>query len=248
MTPDFYVDSHCHLDLFKDIQNNVFLEDMQPIKTITVTNAPSFFKPNADLFRAAKNIRVGIGLHPELASQFGDQIAGFRESLFLSKYVGEIGLDGSTRFVESFASQERIFEAILVAVSETEGKILSIHSRNASKQTVALLEKYLPANHNRAILHWYTGDKESMKKAVDIGCFFSFNHKMMQTPKGVEILKFLPLDRILTETDAPFTFDNIFKTRLKSLKFSVDAIATTLNRSSGEVRALIFENFRSLLT
>lgn len=248
MTTDFYVDAHCHLDLFKDIQNNVVFEDRQPIKTITVTNAPSFFKPNADLFRAAKNIRVGIGLHPELTSQFGSQIDEFRQLLHLSKYVTEVGLDGSTRFKNSYASQEQIFEAILVAVSETEGKILSIHSRNAAKQTVALLEKYLPKNPNRAILHWYTGDKESLKKAVDIGCFFSFNHKMMQTPKGIEILNLLPLDRILTETDAPFTFDSIFKTRLKSLKFSVDAIATTLNKTSGEVRALIFENFRNLLT
>lgn len=59
---NYYIDAHCHLDLFDNIQSQVEFEDSQSIKTITVTNAPSFFKPNTVLFEKSKNIRVGLGL------------------------------------------------------------------------------------------------------------------------------------------------------------------------------------------
>ncbi|MGV8691774.1 TatD family hydrolase, partial [Pseudomonas aeruginosa] len=55
------------------------------------------------------------------------------------------------------------------------------------------------------ILHWFTGTKSQLKKAIDIGCWFSVGPGMLSTKKGVELVSMMPQNKILTETDGPFT-------------------------------------------
>ncbi|MEJ7692296.1 Qat anti-phage system TatD family nuclease QatD [Daejeonella sp.] len=247
MITNFYIDTHCHLDLFKNIQQQAIHEDNQPIKTITVTNAPSFYKANTALFRKAKNIRVGIGLHPELTGQFSNQVEQFEKDLNLTRYIGEIGLDGSSRFRNFYDLQWKTFNSLLNSIAKTDKKILTVHSRNAAGETIDLIDKYLWQTSNSTILHWYTGDKVSLVKAVNMGFYFSFNHKMLQSPKGIEMLKLIPAEKLLTETDAPFTFDERVKSRLHSLEFTIKTMAKLLNKDITEVQSLIYHNFRRLL-
>ena len=97
-----YIDTHCHLDLFKDIQQNRKSEDELGIKTITVTNAPSFFMPNQRLFEKTSNIRAALGLHPQIAHQYEKESELFNYLINETKYVGEVGLDGSTEFKPTY--------------------------------------------------------------------------------------------------------------------------------------------------
>lgn len=244
---DYYIDTHCHLDLINNIQSRVATEDGWPIKTITVTNAPSFFGPNAMLFEKSKNIRVALGLHPELGSQFQSQLGYFLEQLQNTRYVGEIGLDGSTRFKNSFLLQKQIFEQILKDVSKSGDKILTVHSRNAARETIELLKRIKVNNNNKIILHWYTGDKSSLMEAVELGVYFSVNHKMLQSTKGVEISKNIPQHLLLTETDAPFTFDSEIETRLASLEMTCSILSKEFKFEKQQLRNLIYQNFKNLL-
>ena len=243
-----YIDTHCHLDLFPDIQNRVSAEDGYAIKTISVTNAPFVFKPNVNLFESTKNIRVGLGLHPELASQYANQINQFEELLPNTKYVGEIGLDGSSQHKQSFAIQKKLFEQILQQVSSRGPKILTIHSRNAAAETIDLLIKYLKNTSTKIILHWYSGDKASLIKALKHNMYFSINHKMISSENGRSIIKSLPIERILTETDAPFTFDQTIKTRISSLDTSINGIASIFNYENDNAGESIYQNFKEMLT
>lgn len=242
-----YVDTHCHLDLFDNVKTQVLFEDNLPIKTITVTNAPSFFRPNISLFENAKNIRVALGLHPELALQFRNQLSDFSQQLDNSKYVGEIGLDGSTRFKDSFIIQKNVFENILIEISKSEGKVLTIHSRNAANETINLLKRYKTNLNNKVILHWYSGDKSSLRLGIEMGFYFSVNHKMLQSAKGIEIARNIPDHLLLTETDAPFTFNELINTRIASLKSTCQHLSATLKIGNDEVVHLIYQNFKDLL-
>lgn len=244
----YYVDTHCHLDLLENIQNRVAIEDNYPIKTITVTNAPSFFKANQTLFVSATNIRVSIGLHPELSFQFKHELAYFSHYIKLTKYVGEIGLDGSIRFKDSYAAQKEIFTNILKELSYYEGKVLSVHSRNAAKDVIDLIEQYNTQKYNKIILHWYSGNQKSLNRAIELGFYFSVNHKMLQSTTGLEILKKIPERLLLTETDAPFTFDSKIKTRMDSLHLTYDIISNTLGKESDYIKKLIFDNFKKILS
>ena len=64
---------------------------------------------------------------------------------------------------------------------------------------------------NIYILHWFTGSLHQMKIALELGCFFSINPKMLKTKSGIDLIQNIPPQRILLETDAPFSanFKNI---------------------------------------
>lgn len=243
----FYVDTHCHLDLIKDIHKNPGVEDELPIKSISVTNAPFLFEPNMKLFVNSKNIRIALGMHPELVSQYYQQLDIFETKMSSTRYIGEIGLDGSTNHKMSFPLQKKIFENILSLVSVVDNKILTIHSRSAAGETIELLHKFLGKTNCKVILHWYSGTLSELQLAIKYNFFFSVNHKMVGTKKGQELINYLPIQNILTETDSPFTFDNSISTRLGSLKKTIEGISHLKRRPAEEIKTMIFENFRLLV-
>lgn len=240
------IDTHCHLDLFKDIQSNIPAEDNLPIKTITVTNAPSFYEHNLKLFKGSKNIRVALGLHPELVPLYKDEISKFEELLHTTRYIGEIGLDGSEQHAASFVNQVAVFTKIVSLVGKADNKILTIHSRNAVKETIEILSRILRNTNCKVIFHWYTGDIKSLQSAIDQGYYFSVNHKMVVTKKGEQILRLLPIDKILTETDGPFTLNSELN-RQESLEKTISFLATFHGMSNDSFAEQVYVNFQRLL-
>lgn len=241
------IDTHCHLDLFKDIQLNKQGEDQSGIKTITVTNAPSFFKPNKQLFRDCSNIRVGLGLHPQLAGQYQEEDKLFELLVKDTRYIGEIGLDGSTNLKSTYAVQKEILENILMAIKIYDNKILTVHSRNAAKETIDIIHRHLKGSNNKVILHWYSGSLADLRTAVSKGFYFSINHKMASTDKGKEIIKNIPIEHLLTETDAPFTFSSSIDNRIKSLLGTIKNISYIKSKMVEEIENTIYNNFKTLL-
>ena len=55
------------------------------------------------------------------------------------------------------------------------------------------------------ILHWYSGGVTDLRRAIEQGCYFSINHQMLQSANGKNIVGSIPVDKILLESDAPFT-------------------------------------------
>lgn len=244
----YLVDTHCHLDLFKDIQNNVNREDNLGIKTITVTNSPSFYEPNVQLFASCKNIRVAIGLHPELIGQFHQTLPIMEKLIFQSRFIGEIGMDGSKEYIKTYSQQLTILKSILIKIKESGNKILTVHTRNAARDVIqTIFDQLGDSSSSKVILHWYTGGTTDMMKAIDYGYYFSINHKMLQSNRSRENIRNIPEELLLTETDAPFTFDNIIKDRLSSLNYTIKGLATIKNRTDEAMKNTIYENFRKLL-
>jgi TatD DNase family protein len=61
------------------------------------------------------------------------------------------------------------------------------------------------SGRGQTVLHWFTGTKAEARRAVELGCYFSVNAQMLETDKGRDLVGILPNDRLLTETDGPFT-------------------------------------------
>jgi TatD DNase family protein len=68
-----------------------------------------------------------------------------------------------------------------------------------------VIERHLPRNRGVAVLHWFTGTKAEARRAAALGCYFSINAEMMYSGRGRALVAELPMDRLLTETDGPFT-------------------------------------------
>ena len=198
-----FADTHCHLELYPDMIQIAEECERRAIKTITVTNLPSVWEVMVKRLAEYQHIRVALGLHPQLVAEYAHELNLFLRLLAQVRYVGEVGLDGSKEAAESLPQQKKIFEAIMRACAEQQGKILTVHSRGAVKDVLAMIESFRGKN-NGIILHWFTGTVKQMLQAVEIGCYFSVNPQMVKSQSGVKLISQIPPDRILTETDGPF--------------------------------------------
>lgn len=243
----YYVDTHSHLDLFPGIRTSVAQEDALPIKTITVTNTPALWTPNTKLFKECHNIRVALGLHPELASERAYEVEKFRAVCAEAKYIGEIGLDGTSSVEVERRTQLLVFRDVLSTLKPQPPKILTVHSRSASRETISELIKVVGGTQHQVILHWYSGGLDELRQAIAAGFHFSVNHKMVTSRKGQQILQALPKATVLTETDAPFTFSKAITTRQESLLETLAGLAQLWKCEPEEAKQHVWERFSCLV-
>ena len=119
------------------------------------------------------------------------------------RFVGEVGLDFSRRHEETRVAQLDAFQTIASTCAEQGGKIISIHSVHAARETLDILESCGALESCTCLLHWYTGPSDQLKRAIVAGCYFSVGPRMVATAKGREYVKAIPAKQLLLETDAP---------------------------------------------
>lgn len=191
------LDTHCHLELFKTLPRVI----PKDLAVITMTNTPKTVDKNEELFIDSENIFIAAGLHPQLVATRKNELEDLIKLIESHRFIGEIGIDG-----EALAIEEQIyaFSEIITHIDNIGSRIVSIHSRKADKLVIDLLADLVSRKSNKYILHWFTGSKTSLDKAIKLGCYFSINPKMCISKRGVEIIKKIPSNRLLIETDAPF--------------------------------------------
>jgi len=200
------MDLHCHLDLYPDPLNVVESCRRLQVFVVSVTTTPAAYRGTARLTRAGDPIETALGLHPQLAGERSHEVDLFDAHLPAVRWVGEIGLDGSTDHKASWPVQVRVFEHILRSCSSAGGRLMSIHSRGAAGPVLDSLRHF--PNAGVPVLHWFSGSLGELDSAIDFGCWFSVGLPMFRSKKGREILSRIPRDRILTETDGPFVESN----------------------------------------
>lgn len=196
------MDLHCHVDLYPvhgEILNDI--ED-SGYYVLSVTTVPSAFKGTVALTENLTNCRTALGLHPQLAHQRHNELPLFDSLCGDTRYIGEVGLDGSKGYAEHIEVQRLVFEHILNKCCEFDDKILTIHSLNAVEEVLELLNKY--PKSGTPILHWFLATKKQVNNAVELGCYFSVGPAMLKSARAKKVISWLPQNRILLETDGPF--------------------------------------------
>ena len=182
----------------------------------------------------------GVGCHPGLkTAQSAFDAHRFEELLTRTAFAGELGLDGKSR-VPMDKQVETLFEAF--DVLRRTPRLASLHSYAATGQLLELLEAGSPPG---IILHWWLGDAQQTRRAVNLGCYFSVNASSVRRK---DVLAGIPRDRLLTETDHPFG-DRRSRPRRPGL---VDDVERALGHQHGmsprEVRRLMWSNLRVLIS
>jgi len=235
-------DTHFHLDLCPNPEGMVLEIENAKIYTIAVTNAPSVFFYTQKITRNSKYVRAALGLHPELAAERKNEITQFIELVNETRYIGEIGLDNQNKTTADYSIQKEIFKKILAACADKKDKILTVHSRKASTDVISMIGNNFPG---KVILHWYSGGIKELETALKNGFYFSVNYPMTISESGKRIIERLPNDRILLESDGPFTSlkKNTFTPTMT--EYILKRIVT-LNQSL--TQQLLLENFSNLLS
>jgi TatD DNase family protein len=176
----------------------------------------------------------GCGVHPGVAAarrayeerDFRDLVKGF-------SFVGEVGLDRRAGAIEE---QKSVFRSVLAVISDLP-LIVSVHSAGCSDIVLDLVEQ---ATHPGIVLHWFLGDQAAMYRATKMGCYFSVNNAMTD-----DVLRKVPRDRLLPETDFPAT-------RRRGVKRPGDVtelegrLAELLGETTDHVRWQFYRNLRTL--
>jgi len=196
------IDFHCHLDLYPDPQQVVEGCRQRGMYVLSVTTTPSAFQGTSALTNGTERIRTALGLHPQLAHERQSELPLFDELLPQVRYVGEIGLDGAPEFRIHWSAQLAVFDHVLRSCAKAGGRILSLHSRRASRAVLDRLEVH--GKSGVPILHWFTGSFRDLDRAVALGCWFSVGPAMLRSERGRALAARMPRDRVLTESDGPF--------------------------------------------
>ncbi len=125
------IDFHCHLDLIKNHDDLIADIKKSEAYVLSVTTTPKAWKMTSNLALGCPRIKTAIGLHPQLIKERHTELPLFEYFLKDTKYVGEVGIDGSKEFKDSVSLQESVFDSILKMCVKNGGRILSIHSRGA---------------------------------------------------------------------------------------------------------------------
>lgn len=238
MTSERLLDTHCHASAFADPVAMLRAADEAGVAIVAVTEDPDEYRRLRTRLGRRANVAVALGLHPLRAASFGhDDLARFFRLVPQTNWIGEVGLDYSRAGATTVKAQLRVFDVVLTEAQPGRHP-LTVHSRGAEKDVIRRLgDAALPA-----VLHWYTGPLGPVDDALQAGLYFSINIAMTRSRKFPSLLRAIPRDRVLLETDGPYAKDRGRPARPDGL----DAVATVLGHSWGvdlaETKRIVVEN------
>jgi TatD DNase family protein len=229
------LDLHAHIDV------SIAAAELVQLPGIVFAACRTLAESRTALQRRDARVVWGAGCHPGLARNHTSFVAGQFEDLVAgTPYVGEIGLDGSSKV--GLARQITTFDAIL-EVLQRKPRLASIHSAGAHDE---ILDALTRRPIRGAILHWWTGNPGRTQRAVELGCYFSMNTSAM---KRISTIGQLPLDRVLPETDHPFGDRSAPAPRMPGSTTSVETgLARHYGGSAVQIRATVWRNLSRLVS
>lgn len=204
------IDTHCHLDF---AGNAVELAAAYAAcgGALSGTCDPrDFERVRSKLAPYAPRVRVGLGLHPWWVADgtCGEgEVALFERLAPAAPLISEVGLDFQPRRADTRDAQIEAFERVCAAAARPLGefprRIMSIHSSAAATCVLDVLERTGCLDACICIFHWFSGSQEELTRAIESGCLFSVNERMLKTKRGRAYARAIPKDRLLVETDFP---------------------------------------------
>lgn len=200
-------DTHAHYDDFK------FEEDRDTVLSELPENGVEYaINCGCDLKSCQKSIDIcnkydyfycALGIHPsEIGENSEEEFEKIKKLTDYNKCVavGEIGLDYHYDFVPKDRQLE-FFEKQLQFAVEADLPVI-VHDREAHEDTLRLLKKYNP----KGVLHCFSGSVETAKEILKLGMYIGLGGAVTfkNAKRPLEVAEFLPVDRLLLETDCPY--------------------------------------------
>ena len=213
-----FTDSHCHLN-FPQLKAELpqirqAMADAQVDRALCICTTLEEFEDVHALAVTYDNFWSTVGVHPDNEGVTEPSLDDLVKRSYLPKVVGigETGLDYFRLGERSVADMEWQRERFRVHIRAAQqvAKPLIIHTRNASSDTLAILKEEgegAESGHRAGgVFHCFTESMAVAKAALDMGFYISFSGILtFKTAADLrEVAQFVPLDRILIETDSPY--------------------------------------------
>ena len=249
------IDSHCHLDhehLLSDLNNVIQRsKDIGIEKLLTISTSLKSFSKVKEIVNKDEIIYGTIGIHPHETDNDIIDTEFIIKSLKENKKIigiGETGLD----FYYNNSDKEKQLNSfkIHIEASLKANVPLIIHSRNAEEETFNTLNEYKNQKLN-ILMHCFTGSKKFAEKLLNFNTFFSASG-IITFKNAIDLqntFNFLPLDKILIETDSPFLApvpNRGKKNEPSFIDFTAAKLADIKNIEKSELIKITTNNFNNL--
>ncbi|MEA2037814.1 MAG: TatD family hydrolase [Nanoarchaeota archaeon] len=255
------IDIHCHLDhpKFKDLDRVVENARKAGVKMI-LTNGVDHETNKIALQLSSKYdiVKAALGVYPLFGIELGVREGAYpmdkvlpvdvdHELKFIESNkdkiiaVGEVGLDYTVKGKEK--EQKENFEKI-IKLGEKIKKPLVVHSRKAEEDVVDMIES---SSVKKVLMHCFCGKKKLIKRAYDLGCYFSVPTNVARAQNFQMLVEMVNLSHLFCETDAPYL--SPFKDKQNEPAFVVESykkIAEIKKMELKEVVNNIWMNFDRL--
>ena len=203
-------DSHSHYDdEAYDIDREEVMQQLKEAGVIGILNCASSYesiKKTCDLMEKHDFIYGAMGIHPENANEFNEDVANEIIHIINNNKkviaIGEIGLDYYWDENPSKEIQMEVFRKQMKIAEENNLPVI-IHDRDAHKDTLDIMKEFPKVT---GIVHCFSGSVEFARECIKLGYYIGIGGVVTfkNAKKLVEVVKDLPLDRIVVETDCPY--------------------------------------------
>lgn len=247
------IDVHAHLtdERFDDIEEVVSRAKEKGVDKIVCSAYNLLSSQEAvELSKKYNNIYANVGMHPENVDEFEHDTLQKIEQLARDEKcvaIGEIGLD--YHFVSDNKERQKEIFIEQIKLANKLHKPVVIHSRDAMGDIIEILKENTPICPS--LLHCYSGSFESAEILMNLGFSFSFGGVVTfsNAKNVVEVVKNLPMQRILLETDCPYMSPAPFRGQRnepKNVVYIADMISKIKGISIEEVAKITTENAKRL--
>lgn len=260
-----FTDSHCHLSFpaLKEQMPQIrqAMREAQVDRALCICTTLEEFEEVHALATTYDNFWSSVGVHPDNEGVTEPSVNDLVQRSALPKVVGigETGLDYfrlGDRTRADMAWQRERFRVHIRAARQV-GKPLIIHTRNASDDTLAILreegEGADSAGRAGGVFHCFTESQAVARAALDLGFYISFSGILtFKTAADLrEVAQFVPLDRILIETDSPYLAPVPYRGKTNNPSY-VPYVAKLIAELKGEsletIAHVTSRNFEQLFT
>jgi len=246
------IDSHCHLD-YEPLINNIDqvlinAKKNNIIKLLSIgTSLESSIKV-LDIVEKYDNVYGAIGIHPNSTTGNLDKLNNILELKKKNKKIIAFGETGLDYFYKRSEKNDQIFSFEKhIEFSMSENVPVIIHTRDADDDTISIIKKYYKkANF---LIHCFTGSLDFAKNLLDLNCLLSFSGiiTFKKSEDLRNVVKYVPLDKMLIETDSPYLSPDPFRGKSNepaNVKIVAETIALIKKINFDQVAASTTNNFK----
>lgn len=245
------VDSHCHLydEKLDEIRPSIIknLEDLDMLVVCSGDDVQTSLK-SVELSKNCKNIFATIGTHPHFANDFKkEDLETYKKIAKENRVVaiGEIGLD----YYYEYSPREKQKEVLINQIKLANELSLPcvFHVREAIGDFLEIVKANKDYLKNGGVVHSFNGSIESAKILLNLGFYLSFNgiSTFKNARNVLDLIKFVPLNRILIETDSPYLTPVPFRSevnRPEYVSFVAKKVAEIKGKTEEEIIKITHEN------
>ncbi len=248
------VDSHCHLD-FPGLVERLpqvldAMADTQVRAALCVAVSLEGLPGVIGLAESHDHLFASVGVHPEHRDCLEPDVETLVGHANNPRVVaiGETGLDYYWHKTDTEWQRERF--RVHIRAAKLCNKPLIIHTREAAQDTLSIM-KDEGASTVRGVMHCFTETQEVAEKAMELGFYISFSGivTFKNAKQLKEVAKFVPLDRMLIETDSPYLAPMPHRGKGNEpayVRFVAEEIANLKGIAVEEVAAATTRNFCEL--